>query len=724
MAVPGLKIRKREFVLLLLFSIIVALLIFRTGWIQIVNGAELQRMAIEQQTRDRIINPKRGTIYDRNLKELAISASVDTVSVIPKQIENAEEVARKLSEILDMDYDEVFKKASNKASSIEVVKRRVEMDKTELIRKWILDNDILGIKINEDTKRYYPYNSLASYVIGFTGTDNQGLDGIELTYEKVLKGLPGRIVSETDASGKDMPFKKERFISPKDGTNVVLTIDETIQHIADRHIENAVVDNKCLGGAIAIVMKPGTGEILAMSVKPDFDLNNPFEPNTEDLKAEWTNMTREERSLALQRMWRNPAVADTYEPGSTFKIMTSVAGLEEGIVKSEENFTCTGYTVVEGHRIKCWRLAYGRTHGLQTFKQAVQNSCNPVFVEVGKRLGKEKFFKYINAFGLQSKTGIELPGEAQGIFHDMARIGPVELATISFGQRIKVTPIGLITAVSAVANGGKLMKPQLVKELRDQEGNIIQRLEPQVVRQVISSETSAVMRDIMESVVSEGTGSGAKVSGYRVAGKTGTADQGINTGVYVASFVALAPADNPEVAVLIVLNDPKGESHMGGAIAAPVAGRILADILPYLKIQPRYSPEEMAVSEVRVPEVRGKTLKDAKTILKEAGLEYRVSGQDMGDEAVINQQSPKPDVVISAKSQVILFTNEGGEAERVTVPDLGKKTALEAARILKDLGLNIRILGSGEVIRQEPAAGTEVQMGTEIKVEFAPTEVE
>lgn len=723
MNTAGLKMRKREFVILLLFTMIVALLIFRTGWIQIVNGAELQRKAIEQQTRDRIVNPKRGTIYDRNMKELAISASVDTISVIPKQIENAKEVAGKLSEVLELNYDDVYKKVSKKQSSIEVIGRRVEMNKTELLRKWIMDNKIEGVKINEDTKRCYPYNNLASYVIGFTGDDNQGLDGIELTYEKYLKGLPGRIVSETDASGKDMPFKKERLVDPKDGTNLVLTIDETIQHYAERYIENAIVDNKCMGGGLAIVMKPKTGEILAMASKPDFDLNTPFEPSDEELKAKWTSMAKEEKSAVLQKMWRNKAVSDTYEPGSTFKIITSVAGLEEGVVKPEENFTCIGYAMVENVRMQCWR--YYRPHGLETFKQAVQNSCNPVFIEVGRRVGKEKMYKYINAFGLQSRTGISLPGEASGIFHDINKVGPIELATISFGQRIQVTPIELIDAVSAVANGGKLMKPQLVKEMRDQDGNIVQRMEPQMVRRVISPETSAAMTDILQSVVSEGTGKGAEVSGYRIAGKTGTADQGINTNVYVASFVAFAPADDPEVALIVVLRDPRGsEGHQGGVIAAPVAGKIMADVLPYLKIEPRYAPNEIVNKEVRVPEVRGKTLKEAKTLIGESGLEYRVSGQKMGEDAVIVEQSPKPDAVVTGRTQIILFTDKDSGSTMAKVPDLKKKSALEATRTLKDLGLNIKISGAGEAIKQEPAAGTEVPLGTEVQVDFALLEVD
>lgn len=724
LAATGLNIKKREFFILLLLTIIVALLIFRVAWVQLVQGAQLQKMAIEQQTRDRIVSSKRGTIYDRNKVELAVSISVETVSVIPKEITEPEKVAGKLCEIFSIDYNEIHKKVTNKASSIEIIKRKVERSQTDAIRKWMNEEKIKGVKINEDTKRAYPNNNLASYVIGFTGYDNQGLDGIELMYENVLKGLPGRIVSETDASGKGMPFNRERFHSPQDGTNLVLTIDETVQHITERYLENAIIDNKCLNGGVAIVMRPKTGEILAMAVKPDFDLNNPFIPNDENLKAKWSTFSKDEKTAVLQKMWRSQAVSDTYEPGSTFKIITSSAGLEEGVVKPTDTFTCNGYVEIAGWKLKCWVVGYGRTHGLETFTQGVENSCNPVFIEVGRRLGKERLFKYINGFGLQEKTGITLPGEAKGIFHDINKVGPLELATISFGQRIKVTPIELVTAVSAAANGGKLMKPQLVKEMRDNEDNIIQAFEPKAVRQVISPETSAQLSEMLEGVVSKGTGKNAYLKGYRVAGKTGTSDQGINTGVYVASFAGFAPADNPEVAILVVLNNPKGDSHMGGQIAAPVVGKMLGDILPYLKVEPRFSPDEVVYKETKVPEIRGKKLKEAKQILKSAGLELRIIGQNPGEEDLITQQSPKPDVIVTTNSQVILFTEKGSKILEVTVPNLKGKTAVEAAKTLRDLGLNIKIEGSGDFIGQEPGPGTDVSIGTEVKVRFGLLEVE
>ncbi|MGE5329204.1 MAG: penicillin-binding transpeptidase domain-containing protein [Deltaproteobacteria bacterium] len=725
MAATGLNIKKREFFILLLLTMIVALLILRVAWVQLVQGPQLQKMAIEQQTRDRIVNPKRGTIYDRNKVELAVSISVETVSVIPKEITEPEKVAGKLCEILGLDYNEILKKVTTKTSSIEIIKRKVDREQTDALRKWITQEKIQGVKINEDTKRAYPNNNLASYVIGFTGYDNQGLDGIELMYESVLKGLPGRIVSETDAAGKGMPFERERFYNPQDGTNLVLTIDETIQHIAERYIENAVIDNKCMGGGVAIVMRPKTGEILAMAVKPDFDLNNPFVPNDENLKANWNTFSKEQKSAIMQKMWRNQAVSDTYEPGSTFKIITSAAGLEEGVVTPEDKFTCTGAVNIAGFNLHCWVVGYGRTHGVETFAQGIGNSCNPVFMEVGRRLGKERLYKYINGFGLRDKTGITLPGEAKGIFHNVDKVGPLELATIAFGQRIKVTPVELITAVSAVANGGKLMKPQLIKEMRDRDDNIIQAFEPQVVRQVVSKETSSKLCEMLAGVVAWGTGKGAAVKGYRVAGKTGTADQGINTGVYVASFMAFAPADNPEVAVLIVLNDPKGpDGHMGGRIASPVVGKILGDVLPYLKVEPRYSPDEVVYKETKVPEIRGKKLKEAKEILKSVGLESRVIGQKPNDEDLVTQQSPKPDVIVTTNSQVILFTKKGSNILEVTVPDLKGKTVIQATKILKDIGLNIKVEGNGDMISQEPAAGAIVSIGSEVKVKLGLIEVE
>lgn len=725
MTATGLNIKKREFFILLLLTVIVALLIFRVAWIQLVQGPQLQKMAIEQQTRDRIVNSKRGTIYDRNKVELAVSISVETVSVIPKEVTQPEKVAGKLCEILGMDYSDILKKVTNKASSIEIIKRKVEREQTDAIRRWISQEKIKGVKINEDTKRAYPNNNLASYVIGFTGYDNQGLDGIELIYESVLKGLPGRIVSETDASGKGMPFDRERFYSPQDGTNLVLTIDETIQHIAERYIENAVIDNKCMKGGVALVMRPKTGEILAMAVKPDFDLNNPFVPNDESLKAKWSLLSKEQKTAIMQKMWRNQAVSDTYEPGSTFKIITTAAGLEEGAVTLNDKFVCTGSVNIAGFNLHCWVVGYGRTHGVETLAEGVQNSCNPVFMEIGRRLGRERLYKYINGFGLQDKTGITLPGEAKGIFHNINKVGPLELATMSFGQRIKVTPVELISAVCAAANGGKLMKPQLVKEMRDRDDNIIQTFEPQVIRQVIAPETSKILCDLLEGVVANGTGKNAQVKGYRVAGKTGTADQGVNTGVYVASFVGFAPADNPEVAVLVLLNDPKGPNgHMGGAIATPVAGKIFADVLPYLKVEPRFSPDEVVYKETKVPEVRGKKLKDAKQIIKDSGLEYRIIGQNSNDEDLISQQSPKPDIVVTTNSQIILFTEKGSEILEVVVPDLKDKTVIQATKALKDIGLNVKIEGNGEIIGQEPSPGAVISIGSEVKIKLGLTEVE
>lgn len=722
MAAPNLTVRKRQFFILGSFSLILILLAIRVGWIQLVQGAELKRKAFENQTKDLIVRPQRGTIFDTNGIELAKSASVEVVSVIPKQITDPEKVARKLSEVLGIDYEKVLMKVSDKKSSIHVIKRRVEKETTNILRKWISAEKIQGIKISEDTKRYYPYDNLACYVIGFTGDDNQGLEGIELFAERILKGVPGRIVSQTDASGREMPFKQERFFDPQSGNDIYLTIDENIQHNVENHLESAVLNNKCAGGGIAIVMRPKTGEILALAVKPDYNLNKPFEPNQEDLKAKWNTLTIEEKNLILQKMWRNRAIADTYEPGSTFKIITAAAALEEDVVKPDTKFVCTGSVTVLGQKIKCWR--FYNPHGVETFKEGVQNSCNPVFVETGLRLGKERFFKYIKGFGFQEKTGIDLPGETEGIFHDINKVGPIELATISFGQRIQITPIQLITAVSAIANGGRLMKPQLIKEVRDNKGNIVQRFEPKVIRQVISPETSAMMRDILESVVTDGTGKNAYVKGYRVAGKTGTADQK-KTNTYIASFVGFAPADDPEVAVLVILDDPKGEGHQGGMIAAPVVGKIMTDILPYLKVKPRFLPDEVVNNkEVKVPEVRGKTLKDAVKILKDAGLEYRVNGENVSDEMIVVQQSPKPEVIVTEKSQVILFMDKGKTKVKIRVPDLRGKTVLEATKILKNVGLNIEISGKGKAISQEPEPGVEVPLDTKVRVKFEIKEME
>ena len=553
--------KKMRNVLFICFIILIFLL-GRIGFIQFVQGSELKELAYMQQTLDREINPKRGTIYDRTGKNvLAISSTVETITVNPGNIkkEDKEKVAKKLSEIFELDYEIVLKKV-NKRSSIETIVKKVDKDKTDILRKWMEENNILtGINIDEDTKRYYPNSNLASQIIGFCGSDNQGLDGIESKYEEELKGQKGAIKRHTDAKGGEIGEEGENYVPAVDGNDLVLTIDLNIQSIVEKYLEEACIDNKCTDGGNVIVMNPQNGDILAMATYPSYNLNEPYEPYTDELKQNWDSMEQNEKTIALQAVWRNKAIADTYEPGSVFKIITASAALEEGITDTdnEGEFCCTGGIEVAGVRIKCWR--YYRPHGSESLRQALMNSCNPVFIGLGQKIGVEKYYNYLKKFKLLEITGIDLPGEAGSIFLKQDKVGPVELATISFGQRFEITPIQLVTAVSSVANGGINVKPRVVKQIINSKTKEITDIPVEKGERVISEETSKKVLSMLESVVSEGTGKNAKVAGYRIGGKTGTSEDGVNTNKYVTSFLGVAPIDNPQVVVLVTLYNPTGE---------------------------------------------------------------------------------------------------------------------------------------------------------------------
>ena len=550
--------KKMRNMLFICFTIFVCL-IARLGFIQCVQGEELKTLAYEQQTLDRSINPKRGTIYDSSGKNiLAISSTVETVTVNPGNIkkEDKEKVAKKLSEIFSLDYETVLKKV-NKRSSIETIVKKVDKEKTDELRVWMEQNNILtGINIDEDTKRYYPNGNLASQIIGFCGSDNQGLDGIEAKYDDELKGEKGSIKRHTDAKGSEIGEEGENYVSAVDGNDLVLTIDLNIQSIAEKYLEEACIDNKCTDGGNIVIINPKNGDILAMSTYPSYNLNEPFEPYTDELKQTWDNMSQNEKTTSLQAVWRNKAIADTYEPGSVFKIITASAALEEGITDTdnEGEFSCTGGIEVAGVRIKCWR--YYRPHGSESLRQALMNSCNPVFIGLGQKLGVETYYNYLEKFRLLEITGIDLPGEANSIFLKEDKVGPVELATISFGQRFEITPIQLVTAVSAVANGGTSVKPRVVKQIINSKTKEITDIPVENKGTVISKETSEKVLSMMESVVSEGTGKNAKVAGYRIGGKTGTSEDGVNTNKYVTSFLGVAPIDDPQVVLLVTLYNP------------------------------------------------------------------------------------------------------------------------------------------------------------------------
>ena len=560
----GLKTRKVIRNFLIFFLIIIFLLIFRIAWIQFVNGEELQAMAYNQQTSDRKINPKRGTIYDATGETvLAVSSSVETVSINPTTIkgEDKEKVAKALSDIFELDYETVLKKVKKK-TSIETIIKKVDKEKTDELREWLIENNIdHGINIDEDTKRYYPFGNLASQVIGFCGSDNQGLDGIEARYDSTLKGEYGRIEKVIDATGGKSSSESESYVEAVDGKDLVLTIDMTVQSIAEKYLKNACIDNECTDGGNVIIMNPKTGDILAMAGYPNYNLNEPYEPYTDDLKAIWDTLSDKEQTTELQKVWRNKAIADTYEPGSVFKLLTASAAIEEGIAEPDKpnQYNCTGSIEVAGVRIRCWR--YYRPHGSQSLRDALMNSCNPVFIGLGQTLGVEKYYEYLEKFGMLERTGIDLYGEAASIFLKEEKVGPVELATIAFGQRFEVAPIQMVRMVSVIANKGIEVKPRIVKEIRDSETGEVQTIPVEETGRVISEETANSVLSMMESVVAEGTGKGATVLGYRVGGKTGTSEDGVNTNKYIASFMGVAPIEDPEVVILATLYNPTGEGR-------------------------------------------------------------------------------------------------------------------------------------------------------------------
>jgi stage V sporulation protein D (sporulation-specific penicillin-binding protein) len=560
--VSDLNRKKRMRNAILIYTMIFGALIFRIGWLQFVMGAELHSMAYIQQTLDRSVNPRRGTIYDATGENiLAISSTVETVTVNPTNIskENKEKVAKALSDIFNLDYDSTLKRVS-KRSSIETIVKKVDKEKADELRTWLVDNNITaGINIDEDTKRYYPNNSLASQVIGFCGSDNQGLDGIEVIYEKELKGEKGKINKVIDAKGGEISKEGENYVEAVDGNDLVLSIDAIVQGIAEKYLTEACIDNKCTDGGNIIIMNPQTGDILAMAGYPNYNLNQPYEPNTEELKSSWSTLSQGDKTKALQQMWRNKAVSDTYEPGSTFKLITTSAALEEGLasVDKEGEFCCTGGIEIAGVRIKCWR--YYRPHGSESLRQALMNSCNPVFIGLGQRIGVSKYYTYLNKFGLLKRTGIDLPGEAGSIFLKEEKVGPVELATIAFGQRFEITPLQLITAVSSIANGGTYVKPRIVKKIINSQTGEVTDIPVEKQERVISEETAKNVLSMMQSVVEEGTGRNAQVEGYNIGGKTGTSEDGVNTNKYVTSFMGVGPTTNPEVVILVTLYNPTGE---------------------------------------------------------------------------------------------------------------------------------------------------------------------
>lgn len=652
------KKRMRNMIFVVL--IIMFGLAFRIGWIQFKMGNKLQHMAHLQQTLEREFNPKRGTIYDATgEKILAVSASVESITVNPVNIssENKEKVARKLSELFELDYEKVLKKVS-KRSSIETIAKKVDKSKTDELRIWLDENNITtGVNIDVDTKRYYPYNSLAAQIIGFCGSDNQGLMGIEAKYDSELKGQNGSIVKLTDAKGGNLDDEGEEYVKAINGNDLILSIDATIQGIAEKYLEEACIDNVCTDGGNIVIMDPNNGDILAMAGYPTYNLNDPYVPMDSKVSANWDNLSKEEKTAEQQKMWRNKAISDAYEPGSTFKLITSSASLEEKITDTDNSgeFCCTGSITISGVTIKCWR--YYRPHGSESLRQALMNSCNPVFIGLGQKLGVKTYYSYLNKFGFLRKTGIDLQGEGGSIFLAEEKVGPVELGTIAFGQRFEVTPIQMITAVSSIANGGTYVVPRVVKGIVNSQTGEVKNIEPQKKETVISKETSEKVLSMMQSVVAEGTGKNAQVKGYSIGGKTGTSEDGVNTGKYVTSFVGVAPISNPKLVILITLYNPTGEGgHQGGGVAAPIASQVLGEVLPYLEVKKDNEKEEDAKNKVAVPNLEGMTIGEAKKVLKDLNLnlEYNEENTENEEERIITEQVPVSGVEVLEESSIIV----------------------------------------------------------------------
>lgn len=716
---------------LLIFEItvivLIIVLVFRVGYIQFVKGEYYKEMEYNQSTSSIVIAAKRGTIYDSNKKALAISADVDTISVNPKQIvvktngqkneektkELKEKIAKEFSEVFGIDYDETLSKL-NSTNETEKIVSKVENDKVDVLKKWLKENKIsAGINIDADTKRYYPYNNLASNLIGVCGTDNQGLDGVELEYDSILRGTNGKVTTAISVNKDAIPDTTQTEIAAENGSDIYLTIDSNIQAIAEKYLKQAVEENNCKRGGNVIIEDPTTGEILAMCTYPDFNLNDPYTPN-ESISTDWDKLNQEEQSSRILSMWRNRAVLDTYEPGSTFKVITASTALEENITQTDVagDFYCNGKQNVQGTIISC---ADSAGHGSQTLRNALENSCNPALIQLGQKIGVPTFYKYLKAFGFFEKTGIDLPSEGKSSFWSEENVGPVELATMSFGQRFTITPMQLVKAVSAIANDGMMLTPHVVKKIVNNDTGTVTTVEKQEERQVISKDTADKMKSMMKDVVEVGGGSYAKVAGYTVGGKTGTSEPDPNhpENGYVASFLAIAPVENTKVVCLLTLYGPQASNHYGGKIAAPAVSQILTEVLPYLDIPSNNTEVTNQDELITVPNIENKTYAEAKKIIENAGLTFKCDGQ--ADE-IIKEQMPKSGTQLTSGGIVKAYVEGNDTRVSQTVPDLKGVTLSQAKIMLKAKNLNISSTGDGIVITQDPKAGKEADEGTVINV--------
>ena len=730
-------IQTRTFVLMLIMGIgMFIVLFFKLYSLQITRHEELQSKAVSQQTRSSVVNADRGTIYDASGNILAISSTAETIFLSPKEINDAlndeknpvtwtkETLAGALADILDVSEEGILKKMARTNSMYEVLKYRVEEDVANEVRQYINDHKVKGVFLTTDAKRYYPYSDLASHVIGFVGTDYTGLYGLEAEYDKELQGKSGLVVTAKDNKQNDMLFEYSQYFDPEDGDELQVTLEATVQYYLQKGMEDMCDAFSPANGATGIVMDVRNGGILAMASYPNYDLND-FSTVTDQTLLERIERGEIDTGDAQLIQWRNKALNDTYEPGSTFKILTLAAALEEGLIDKNTTVNCSGAVTISGQTIHCSSKA---GHGLQNLEQTVGNSCNPAFISYGLKLGTEKFYEYMRSFGIMSPTGIDLGGEATGVFAADANFTQLDLACYAFGQNFTVTPLALITAQAACVNGGYLYTPHFAQQITDSDGNVIWQHDDTPVRQVISEETSATVRECLEYVVAKGTGKNGQVAGYRIGGKTGTADKG-QTGDVVVSFLCFAPADDPQIMMLITMDTPSrstGTYVSGGNMVAPYASHIMEEILPYLGIEPSYSAEELMGVDTTVPNVIGMSVQEAQDRMKERGFTCKVEG----DGESITDQTPVGGAIIPGKSTVVLYAGVDKPDKMCTVPSLVGRTASEANTAATNAGLLLRFTGTTSsesntvlVFSQDLEAGTEVPAGTVITVRLGDTTV-
>lgn len=731
---PAQRLRQRTAILILLILVLgFGAAVLRLTYLTTVQSSELQESAVDLQLADTTVSAKRGTIYDANGNVLAESASVWQVVMSPVNFKNDKQrqaAAKGLSEIFDLEYNDVLDDTKQQSHYV-VVKRRIESDEREKVLELIdtlkKDYSCSGvIQLLDDYKRYYPKNSLASSVIGFTGSDDQGLEGIEYEYDSYLSGTPGRIITAQNARGTDMPFRYEQNVESEDGNNVYLTIDETIQSICEKYMQKGVEDNNVLNKGVCIAMDVNTGAILAMVTTDGYDLNNPYELSAKDkkkIKSTPKKKQAEAESAALSNMWRNKAVADTYMPGSVFKMCVASAALEENLVNEKTSFTCTGSIEVEGETIHCSNIA---GHGTQNFVEVISNSCNPAFIQIGQMLGAGKFRQYYQGFGFSDKTGIDLPGEAEDSFWKEGKMGGVDLAVASFGQNFTITPIQMITACAAVSNGGYVVQPHVVSKITDSKGNVIKTVDKKVKRQVISDDTSKKMNEYLEYNTERQGAAAGYISGYKVAGKTGTTEKRGVTKVessfsedYISSFCGYAPADDPQIAMLVFFDTPDGDAYYGSQVSSPVFINIMSEVLPYLDVKTSYTDEELGYVDASAGDYTGVSVDEAKTAVEADGFTATVKGNG----STVISQIPTVSSGLQKGGSIVLYTDSDSQSETVSVPSLIGLSPDEVNDVASAYGLNVSFSGattsSGTSSSQNVEAGTSVSPGTVITVSFA-----